>query len=174
MTDARTGRRRLHRFLSRWRVIVLTLLVVGTTGFSAGYFSFVYRSDMDTDRAVTREVVKAASDGTVALLSYSPATLGRDMDNAKSRITENYLRYYQQFADQIVGPSTQRAQVTTTATVVKAAVAELNPNSAVVLVFVKQKTASKEKPEPVVTSSSLRVTLKKVDSSWLIEKFESV
>ncbi|MDP7725476.1 twin-arginine translocation pathway signal [Mycobacterium sp. TY814] len=129
---------------------------------------------MQTDRAVTREVVKAASDGAVALLSYSPDTLGRDMDNAKSRITENYLRYYQQFADQIVGPSTQRAQVTTSATVVKAAVAELNPNSAVVLVFVKQKTASKEKPEPVVTSSSLRVTLKKVNSSWLIEKFESM
>lgn len=153
---------------------MLTLLVVGTTGFSAGYFYFVYRSDMDTDRAVTREVVKAAGDGAVALLSYSPATLGRDMDNAKSRVTENYLRYYQQFADQIVGPSTQRARVTTTATVVKAAVAELNPNSAVVLVFVKQKTASKEKPEPVVTSSSLRVTLKKVGSSWLIEKFESM
>lgn len=174
MTDARTERRWLHRCLSRWRAIVLTLLVVGTTGFSAGYFYFVYRSDMDTDRAVTREVVKAAGDGAVALLSYSPATLGRDMDNAKSRVTENYLRYYQQFADQIVGPSTQRAQVTTTATVVKAAVAEVNPNSAVVLVFVKQKTASKEKPEPVVTSSSLRVTLKKVGSSWLIEKFESM
>lgn len=174
MTDARIERRWLHRCLSRWRAIVLTLLVVGTTGFSAGYFFFVYRSDMDTDRAVTREVVKAASEGTVALLSYSPATLGRDMDNAKSRITENYLRYYQQFADQIVGPSTQRAQVTTTATVIRAAVAELNPNSAVVLVFVKQKTASKEKPDPVVTSSSLRVTLKKVNSSWLIEKFESV
>jgi len=153
---------------------VLTIVVVGTTGFAAGYFYFVYRPDMQTDRAVTREVVKAASDGAVALLSYSPDTLGRDMDNAKSRITENYLRYYQQFADQIVGPSTQRAQVTTSATVVKAAVAELNPNSAVVLVFVKQKTASKEKPEPVVTSSSLRVTLKKVNSSWLIEKFESM
>ncbi|MDP7706002.1 twin-arginine translocation pathway signal [Mycobacterium sp. TY815] len=153
---------------------MLTIVVVGTTGFAAGYFYFVYRPDMQTDRAVTREVVKAASDGAVALLSYSPDTLGRDMDNAKSRITENYLRYYQQFADQIVGPSTQRAQVTTSATVVKAAVAELNPNSAVVLVFVKQKTASKEKPEPVVTSSSLRVTLKKVNSSWLIEKFESM
>lgn len=68
------------------------------------------------------------------------------MDNAKSRVTENYLRYYQQFADQIVGPSTQRAQVTTTATVIKAAVAELNPNSAVVLVFVKQKRRAKKSP----------------------------
>ena len=60
------------------------------------------------------------------------------------------------------------------ATVVKAAVSELHPNSAVVLVFVKEKTASKEKPEPVVTSSSLRVTLTKVNSSWLIDKFDAV
>jgi len=58
--------------------------------------------------------------------------------------------------------------------VVKAAVSELHLNSAVVLVFVKQKTTSKEKPEPVVTSSSLRVALTKVDGSWLIEKFDAV
>ena len=107
----------------------------------------------------------------MALLSYSPDTLSRDFSNAKSRLTENYLAYFQQFADQIVGPSAQRGQVTTSATAVKAAVLELHPNTAVVLVFVKQKTASKEKPEPVVTSSSVRVTLTKVNGSWLIEKF---
>ena len=110
----------------------------------------------------------------MALLSYSPATLDRDFTNAKSRLTEDYLAYYQQFADQIVGPSAQRGQVTTTATVVKAAVSEMHPSSAVVLVFVKQKTASKDKPQPVVTSSSLRVALTKVNGSWLIEKFDAV
>lgn len=167
-------RRAARRLLARWRAIVLTLIVVATTGFAAGYLYFVYRPDMETDRGVTREVVKAASEGAVALLSYSPDTLSRDFANAKSRVTEDYLPYFQQFADQIVGPSAQRAQVTTTATVIRAAVSELNANSAVVLVFVKQKTASKEKPEPVVTSSSLRVTLKKVNSSWLIQKFEGL
>ena len=74
----------------------------------------------------------------------------------------------------MTGPADVAATSTTTATVIKAAVAELTPNSAVVLVFVRQKTASKEKPEPVVTSTSLRVTLKKVNSSWLIEKFEGM
>ncbi|MHA7652781.1 twin-arginine translocation pathway signal [Mycobacterium sp. ML4] len=148
--------------------------MVTTVGYATGYFFFVYRTDMDTDRAVSRQVVKAAGDGAVALLSYSPETLSRDLANAKSRVTENYLPYYQQFVDQIVGPSTQRAQVTTSTSVVKAAVAELNPNSAVVVVFVKQKTASKEKPEPVVTSTALRVTLKKVNGSWLIEKFDGM
>ena len=164
----------MRRSLARWRPILLAMLLVATTGFGAGYFYFVYRPDLQTDDAAAHQVIKAASDGAVALLSYSPNTLDRDFANAKSRLTDNYLAYYQRFADEIVGPSAQRGQVTTTATVVKAAVSELHPNSAVVLVFVKQKTASKEKPQPVVTSSSLRVTLTKVNSSWLIEKFDAV
>jgi Mce-associated membrane protein len=64
--------------------------------------------------------------------------------------------------------------VRTTARVVRAAVSELHPNSAVVLVFVDQKTATKEKPEPVQTGSSVRVTLTKVNDSWLIAKFDAV
>jgi Mce-associated membrane protein len=164
----------MRRCLARWRPILLTILLVAALAFGAGYFYFVYSPDLQTDDAAAHEVIKAASDGAVALLSYSPETLDRDFANAKSRLTDNYLAYYQRFTDQIVGPAAQRGHVTTTATVVKAAVSELHPNSAVVLVFVKQKTASKEKPEPVVTSSSLRVTLTKVKGSWLIEKFEAV
>jgi len=163
----------MRRCLARWRPILLTILLVGATGFCSGYFYFVYRPDLQTDNAAAHQVIKAASDGAVALLSYSPATLDRDFANARSRLTEDYLAYYQRFADQIVGPSAQRGQVTTSATVVKAAVSELHPSSAVVLVFVKQKTTSKEKPEPVVTSSSIRVALTKVSGSWLIEKFDA-
>jgi Mce-associated membrane protein len=164
----------MRRCLARWRPILLTVLLVAALAFGAGYFYFVYRPDLQTNDAAAHQAIKAASDGAVALLSYSPETLDRDFANAKSRLTDNYRDYYQRFADQIVAPSTQRAHVTTTATVVKAAVSELHPNSAVVLVFVKQKTASKEKPGPVVTSSSLRVTLTKVNGSWLIEKFDAV
>jgi len=163
-----------RRCLARWRPILLTILLVGATGFGAGYFYFVYRPDLQTNKAAAHQVIEAASDGAVALLSYSPATLDRDFANARSRLTEDYLAYYQRFADQIVGPSAQRGQVTTTATVVKAAVSEMHPSSAVVLVFVKQKTTSKDKPQPVVTSSSLRVALTKVNGSWLIEKFDAV
>lgn len=166
-----------RRCLARWRPILLTILLVGailSAGFGAGYFYFVYRPDLQTNKAAAHQVIKAASDGAVALLSYSPATLDRDFANARSRLTEDYLAYYQRFADQIVGPSAQRGQVTTTATVVKAAVSEMHPSSAVVLVFVKQQTTSKDKPQPVVTSSSLRVALTKVNGSWLIEKFDAV
>jgi Mce-associated membrane protein len=169
-------RRWVQRCRARRRPILLAILLVGAIscgGFGAGYFYFVYRPDVQTDNAVAHEVVKAASDGAVALLSYSPTTLDRDFANARSRLTENYLAYYQRFTDQIVGPSAQHGQVTTTATVVKAAVSELHPSSAVVLVFVRQKAASKDRPQPVVTSSSLRVGLVKVRDSWLIEKFDA-
>lgn len=163
-----------RRCAAKWRAILLTLLLIGTTGYAAGYFYFVYRADVQTNDLAARQVIKAASDGAVALLSYSPDTLDRDFANAKSRITDDYLTYYQRFTDQIVGPAAQRGQVTTTASVVKAAVSELHPNSAVVLVFLRQKTASKEKPQPVVTSSGLRVAMNKVNGSWLIEKLEAI
>lgn len=166
--------RSVRRCLARWRPILLTILLLASTGFATGYFFSVFRLDWQTNDAARNQAVAAASDGAVALLSYSPETLAHDFTNAKSRVTENYLPYYQQFADQIVGPSAQRGQVTTTASVVKAAVSEMQPDSAVVLVFVKQKTASKAKPEPVVTSNSLKITMKKVNNSWLIEKFEGL
>ncbi len=164
----------MRRCVARWRPILLILVLVATTGYAVGYFSFVYRADLQTDNAAARQVIKAASDGAVALLTYSPETLDRDFSNAKSRLTDDYLAYYQRFADQIVGPAAQRGQVTTTASVVKAALSEMHPNSAVVLVFLRQKTASKEKPQPVVTSSSLRVEMNKVNGSWLIEKFDVI
>jgi Mce-associated membrane protein len=164
----------VRRCLARWRPMLLTIMVVAATGFAAGYFYYVYRPDAETDNAVAHQAVKAASDGAVALLSYSPDTLDRDISNAKSRLSESYLAYYQQFTDQIVGPAAQRGRVTTTATVVRAALAELHSSSAVVIMFIKLKTASKEKPEPIVTSSTLRVSLIKAKGSWLIEKFETV
>jgi Mce-associated membrane protein len=168
----RVSKRR--RRLSRWRAILLALLLVASTGFGGGYFYTVYRTDLQTDNDATRQAVKAASDGAVALLSYSPETLSSDFANAKSRVTEKYLAYYQQFAERIVGPAAMQGRVTTTASVVKSAASEMHPDSAVVLVFLRQKTASKEKPDPVVTTSAMRVTLAKVNGSWLIEKVEEL
>jgi Mce-associated membrane protein len=56
--------------------------------------------------------------------------------------------------------------------VVRAALSELHPDSAVVLVFLNQTTVGKEKPEPLITASSVSVTLAKVNGSWLIAKLD--
>jgi Mce-associated membrane protein len=171
---ARAFRPRLLRCLARWRPMMLTTLLIAATGIAAGLYYFEYRPDRETNSAAADEVIRAASDGAVVLLSYSPESLSRDVDNAKSRLTVDFQAYYERFTERILVPTAQGAQVTTTARVVRAAVAELHPNSAVVLVFISQKTASKEKPEPVKTSSAVRVALTKANGSWLIAKFDSL
>ncbi|WP_343601630.1 twin-arginine translocation pathway signal [Mycobacterium sp.] len=170
----RLSRSWIRRCTAKWRPILLTLLVIASVVLAAGVYFFAYRPDQQTDDAVAHEVIKAASDGAVALLSYSPDSLGRNFADAKSRLTEDFADYYKRFTEQIVTPAAQRGQLTTTVRVVRAAVSELHPNSAVVLVFVDQKTASKDKPEPVKTGSSVRVTLTKDRGTWLIAKFDAV
>jgi Mce-associated membrane protein len=51
---------------------------------------------------------------------------------------------------------------------------ELHANSAVVLVFLNETTASKDKPQPLITPSSVRITLTKVSGAWLISKLDPV
>jgi Mce-associated membrane protein len=164
----------LLRCLARWRPMMLTTLLIAAAGIAAGLYYFEYRPDRETNSAAADEVIRAASEGAVVLLSYSPDSLSRDVDNAKSRLTVDFLAYYERFTERILAPTAQGAQVTTTARVVRAAVAELHPNSAVVLEFISQNTASKEKPEPVKTSSAVRVALTKANGSWLIAKFDSL
>jgi Mce-associated membrane protein len=164
----------LGRGLARWRPILLTVLLITATGWVTDLFYFDYRPDQQTDKAAAGEVIRAASDGAVALLSYSPDSLSRDIDNAKSRLTGDFQASFKRFTEQVVAPAAQRGQITTTVHVIRAAVAELHPNSAVVLVFISQKTTSKEKPESVKTTSSVRIALTKVKGSWLISKFDTV
>ncbi|GFG66792.1 hypothetical protein MKUB_42820 [Mycobacterium kubicae] len=166
-------RRGLRRCVARWRPILLVLLVVATLGWAGGLYYYDYRPDQQTDAAVAREVIKAASDGAVALLSYSPDSLSRDVQSAKSRITPGFEAMYERFIEQVVTPASQRGQLTTTVHVIRAAVAELQPKSAVVLLFIGQKLVSKLKPEPVNTTSSVRVELTKVNNTWLINTFDS-
>jgi Mce-associated membrane protein len=64
--------------------------------------------------------------------------------------------------------------VTTTAQVVGAAASELQPNSAVVLLFINQATISKDRPDPAMASSSVLVSLTKVHGTWLIAKFQPI
>lgn len=177
--SARTGRlaavgRWTRRCLARWRSIVATALVVAAVGVGAGLFFSLYRPDQQIDDATAHQAIQAASDGAVDLLSYSYTGLDRDFAKAKSHLTGDFLAYYNKFTEQIVGPAAQQGQLTTTAKVIRAAVSQLHPDSAVVLVFVDQTTASKQKPEPVKTASSVLVTLAKVNGSWLIAKFDPV
>ena len=152
----------------------LALLVVASLGLLGGLFYFLYLPDRDTDAAAAKAAISAASDGTVAVLSYSPDTLDRDFSSAKSHLTGDFLTYYNQFTEQIVGPAAKQKSVKTSAVVLRAALSEFHPNSAVVLLFVNQSTQSKDRPEPTLSSSSVVVQLTKADGKWLISSFNPV
>ena len=153
-------------------ILVLLLLVSG--GLAAWLYYAQYRPDKQTDAASAQTAVNAARDGTVALLSYKPETLDQDFAAAKTHLTGDFLNYYNDFTQQIVTPAAKQKSVSTQAQVASAAVSELHPNSAAVLVFVDQSTTSKDRPEPAMASSTVMVSMTKVDGNWLITKFDPV
>ena len=154
-------------------VILIVLLLVSGAAATWMYFK-QYKPDQQTNPDVARAVVSAASDGTVALLSYSPESLDKDFAAAKSHLAGDFLSYYNQFTEQIVAPAAKQKSLKTTARVVGAAVSELHPDSAVVLVFVDQSTTSKDRPDPSMSSSSVLVSVTRVKGNWLITKFDPV
>ncbi|OCB25073.1 hypothetical protein A5674_21955 [Mycobacterium malmoense] len=174
--DNRTAgiRRRLRRCAARWRsiiAIIATVVVAAAVGTAIGLYFHLYRPDQQVGDAAAHRAIRTASDGAVAVLSYAPDTLNHDFAKAKSYLTGNFLAYYSKFTEQIAALAQQK-HVTETAQVVRAAVSELHPDSAVVLVFINQTATTKEKPQPQTTASIALVTLTKVKGSWLISKLD--
>jgi Mce-associated membrane protein len=161
-----------RRCLANWRSILVSALVIAAVVLAVTLYFFQYHPDRQIDDAAAHRAIKAASDGVVASLTYSPANMANDFATAKSHLTGDFLTYYDKFTKEIVTPMVQQKQIAQTAAVVRAAVSELHPNSAVVLVFLNETTTSKEKQEPLTTPSSVRISLTKVNGSWLISKLD--
>jgi Mce-associated membrane protein len=154
--------------------IALTLALVAAAGLTSWMFFFVFQPDRATDDAAGQSAIKAASEGTVALLSYSPDSLDKDFATAKSKLTGSFLSYYTQFTEQIVAPAAKQKSVKTQASVVRSALSEIHPDSAVVLVFINQTTESKDRPDASFINSAVRVSLQKTNGGWLISSFDPV
>jgi Mce-associated membrane protein len=154
--------------------MLVAVALIASAGVAGWLYFYQYRVDQQTNAVATNVALDAAKNGTVALLSYSPESLDKDFANAKSNLTGDFLSYYTQFTEQIVTPAAKEKQVKTAASVVRAAVAEMHPDSAVVLLFVNQVTTSKENPDGSFAASSVKVGLKKIDGRWLISAFDPV
>jgi Mce-associated membrane protein len=165
----------LRRLMSHWRLLAVGGLVLVLAATTATLYFGQYRVDRQTaGAAATASVISAASQGSVKLLSYAPDSVDGDLAGARSYLTGNFLTYYSDFAAQFVGPAAKDRDVHATATVVRAAAAELHADKAEVLVFLNQATTSRDNPEPVQTATSVMVGLTKVDGRWLISSFDPV
>ena len=171
-TGTGTGRSRRTRAIAV--SVALAAALLASAGLAGWLYLNQYRPDQQTDPAASKVALDAATSGTIALLSYSPESLDQDFTAAKARLTGDFLSYYTQFTEQIVTPAAKEKSVKTTASVVRAAVSDIEPDSAEVLVFINQTTTSKENPDGAFAASSVKVGLTKVDGAWLIESFDPV
>ncbi|HEX9834330.1 MAG TPA: hypothetical protein VGA66_14860 [Mycobacterium sp.] len=174
-SDEPAARRGVLRGAGRYvGVVLIVVVLLASAGVAAWLYVYQYRVDQQTGQDAANVALEAAKSGTVALLSYSPDSLDKDFANAKSNLTGDFLSYYTQFTEQIVTPAAREKQVKTAASVVRAGVSEIHPDSAVVLVFVNQVTTSKENPDGAFAASSVKVGMKKIDGRWLISAFDPV
>jgi Mce-associated membrane protein len=153
---------------------VLAVLLIASAGVTTWLYFHQYRPDQLVDTDAQRAVLKAANDGTIALLSYSPDTLDKDFSTAKSHLTGDFLSYYTNFTQQIVTPAAKQKAVKTSAAVIRKGIAEIHPDRAVVLVFLNQVTTSKENPDGSYTTSAVKVSMERHDGTWLISAFDPV
>jgi Mce-associated membrane protein len=157
------------------RVAVLALGLVLASALAAGsVYWWLYRPDQLTGEVAQQEVVAAAKEGIEAALSYSPESLEKDLDTAKSHLTGKFLDYYSDFTAKVVTPAATQKGVKTEANVARAAVSQIRPGHADVLVFVNQVTTSKDRPTPALATSTVMVTMVKSGDRWLIAEFNPV
>jgi Mce-associated membrane protein len=173
--DAGDKRQRRRLRPSNWTSAVTYVVLPAVAlllAIGAGYLKWREVS-LQQDQVAGTESVKAASDGTVALLSYRPDTVDKDLNAARERLTGQFRDSYASLIKDVVIPGSQQKQVAATASVPAAASVSASDSHAVVLLFVDQ-TISVGKDTPTSTASTVRVTLDRVDGHWLISQFDPV
>ena len=146
----------------------LALLLASAAGF------LKWQDGSAREAAVARtESVRAATESTIALLSYKPDTVEKDLNAARSRLTGSFLNAYTSLTHDVVIPGAKQKQISAVATVPAAASTSATENHAVVLLFVNQSVIIGQ-DAPTSTASSVRVTLDKVGGRWLISQFDPV
>ena len=154
------------------------LLVVGLPALAliialgVGYLKWLDGTARES-LAAAETSVRAASESTVAILSYKPETVDRDLKAATDRLTAGFRQQYTQLVNDVVAPGAKQQHITAVATVPAAASVSATGKHAVVLVFVDQTTMIGN-DAPTQTTSSVRVSLENVDGRWLISQFDPV
>lgn len=116
---------------------------------------------------------QAAIDSTIAMLSYRPDTVDRDLGAAADRLTGAFKDSYATLVHDVVIPGSKQQQISALATVPAAATVSVSGNRAVVLVFADQ-TITISHDTPSNTASRVRVTLDNVGGRWLIAGFDPI
>jgi Mce-associated membrane protein len=155
------------------RVLVVALPAVALIlALGVGYLKWL-DGTARASRLAAEQSIRAASDSTIAILSYKPETVDQDLKAAADRLAEPFRQQYSQLVNDVVAPGAKQQHISAVATVPAAASVSATGKQAVVLVFVDQ-TTTIGTDAPTQSTSSVRVSLDKVDGRWLISQFDPV
>jgi Mce-associated membrane protein len=155
------------------RLLAVALPAVALVlALGVGYLKWVDGTARESSTAAEQSV-RVASDSTIAILSYRPETVDRDLAAAADRLTGIFRPQYMQLVNDVVAPGAKQQHISAVATVPAAASVSATGKHAVVLVFVDQ-TTTIGNDAPTQSTSSVRVSLDKVDGRWLISQFDPV
>lgn len=159
--------------LSWTRLLVAGLPVLALiVALGVGYLKWLDGTARES-RVAAEQSIRAASDSTIAILSYKPETVDRDLKAAADRLAEPFRQQYTQLVNDVVAPGAKQQHISAVATVPAAASVSATGKHAVVLVFVDQ-TTTIGTDAPTQSTSSVRVSLEKVNGRWLISQFDPV
>ena len=162
----RDRRKSLRHIVALGVLPVLALLLA----LGAGFLKYQDDSARDTQRSAASSV-KAATDATIALLSYTPDTAQAKLSAARDLLTGSFRDSYTSLINDVVIPGAQQKKISATAAVPAASSMSASADHAVVLVFVNQ-TVVIGNDAPRATASAVQVTLDKAGNRWLISGFD--
>jgi Mce-associated membrane protein len=158
---------------SRGRPLVAALAAVALIlALGVGYLKWLDGTARES-RAAAEQSIRTASDSTIAILSYQPETVDQQLKAAADRLAEPFRQQYTQLVNDVVAPGAKQQHISAVATVPAAASVWATGKHAVVLVFVDQ-TTTIGTDAPTQSTSSVRVSLDKIDGRWLISQFDPV
>lgn len=158
-----------------WSRIVGLGVVPAMIAIAVGAAGYLKWSIGETDSAETAriEAARAATDGTIAMLSYQPQTVEEALHSARDRMSGPFRDSYSELVDRTVIPGAREKKVSAVVDIPAAATISATAGEAEVLVFVNQTTTVGD-GAPTSTASSVKVTLVRTDSEWLISDFTPV
>jgi Mce-associated membrane protein len=164
---------RLQLRLPRGRVlavIALGVVIAALVTTSALLLSQEHQSnEVNAARASAQDASKTL---VPHVLSYSYQTLDADVSTATGAATGNFKQNLQALMTQVVKPTATNDNVVTRATVTHSSVVEAQQDEVVLLVLLSQESTSRTQTTPVVSSSSARVQLHRVNGQWLVSDLQ--
>jgi Mce-associated membrane protein len=172
--DASDTGRRSPKWLRTKRILVFAVMpaLALILAMGSGYLKWQVDSARE-DRTAGVQAVQAATENTIAILSYQPDNAAKQLTAARDRLAEPFKDQYTKLITDVVIPGSEQKKISAIATVPAAASMSATANRAVVLVFIDQSIVIGT-DAPTTTSSTVRVTLDKDGDRWLISQFDPV